>query len=565
VIFLKYCGRAINTSARRHLIRKLTRSLPFALLATVTLAAQQPVTISVDSSRPLGRFEPVWAWVGHDEPNYTYDKDGRSLLARLSHFGPSPFHDRTHNLLTSGDGTPALKWGSTNAFTRDLTGKPVYNWQIVDQIFDTYRATGTTPLVEIGFMPEKLSSHPEPYRHQWPKDFDTGWAFPPTNYEEWSSLVYAWVRHMTERYGAAQVAKWEWEVWNEPDIFYWHGTVDEYNKFYDYTVAAVKRALPNARVGGPATTGPASDRAAEFLRAFLEHCETGQNYATGDKGAPLDFISFHAKGKARYVNGHVELNLGANLRDIEKGFTIIDKFPALHQLPVILSESDPEGCAACDATSHPENGYRLTSQYASYEAELLQATLALAQRHHINLQGTVTWAFTFPGQPIFAGHRALTTRDVELPVLNAFRMFGRMDGERVAAESTGSLDIGDVLVSSVKTQSDVDAIATHGSHRISVLVWSYHDNSDSGPAEIHLTVKGVPPGWQVDQERSNAYTTWQRMGSPINPSADQLRQLRAAGKLALLKGPRSVNVRGDAIKLTFIEPGQGVSLLNFTW
>ena len=136
--------------------------------------------------------------------------------------------------LTSGDGTPALKWGSTNAFTRDASGKPVYDWRIVDQIFDTYQLTGTTPFVEIGFMPEALSPHPEPYRHRWPKDFDTGWAYPPNNYQEWSDLIYSWVRHLTDRYGTDQVAKWEWEVWNEPDIFYWYGTVDDYNKFYDY-------------------------------------------------------------------------------------------------------------------------------------------------------------------------------------------------------------------------------------------------------------------------------------------------------------------------------------------
>jgi xylan 1,4-beta-xylosidase len=551
----------------------LIRTLPLALLAAVVLSAQQRVTITVEASKPMGRFEPVWAWIGHDEPNYTYNHEGRELLARLSHLSPSSVHDRTHNLLTSGDGTPALKWGSTNAFTRDAAGKPVYSWRIVDQIFDTYQATGVTPFVEIGFMPEELSSHPEPYRHQWPKDFDTGWAYPPNDYQEWSDLIYSWVRHMMDRYGAAQVAKWEWEVWNEPDIFYWHGTVDEYNKFYDYTVAAVKRALPNARVGGPATTGPASERATDFLRTFLEHCASGQNYATGKKGAPLDFISFHAKGKALFVNGHVELNLGANLRDIDQGFAIIDKFPALHELPVILSESDPESCAACDATSHPENEYRLTSQYASYEAELLHGTLALAQRHHINLEGTIAWAYTFPGQPIFAGLRSFTTHDIDLPLLNTFRMFGLMNGERVAAESTGALDFGDVLLSSVKTESDVNAIATRDSHRINVLAWNYRDDSGSSPAEIHVTVKGLPQGvsrmflkhWRVDHDHSNAYTAWQLMGSPPNPSADQHRQLTAAGQLELLESPRWVAVKGDAIELTFTEPPQGVSLLNLSW
>jgi xylan 1,4-beta-xylosidase len=468
-----------------------------------------------------------------------------------------------------------LKWGSTNAFTRDANGKPVYNWSIVDQIFDTYQATGITPFVEIGFMPEALSPHSEPYRHHWPKDFDTGWAYPPNNYREWSDLIYVWVRHLAGRYGTAEVAGWEWEVWNEPDIFYWHGSVDEYNKFYDYTVAAVRRALPNARVGGPATTGPASQRAAGFLRAFLEHCARGQNYATGKKGAPLNFISFHAKGTAIVVDGHVELNIGANLRDIEQGFALIETFPTFRQLPVVLSESDPESCAACDATSHPQNQYRLTSQYATYEAELLHGTLALAERHHINLEGTIAWAFTFPGQPIFAGLRAFTTNDIDLPVLNAFRMFGLMKGERVAAESTGGLAVGDVLESSVKTNPDVKAFATHDSHTANALVWSYHDDSNqSAPVEIRLRIGGLPQGvsrvllehWGVDGDRSNAYTAWRTMGSPQKPSAGEYERLKAAGQLQSCESPRWIAVaEGNSVEITFTQPAQGLSMLHITW
>ena len=216
---------------------------------------------------------------------------------------------------------------------------------------------------------------------------------------------------------------------------------------------------------------------------------------TGKKGAPLDFISFHAKGKTKFVDGHVELNIGNNLRDIDQGFAIIESFLGFGGLPVVLSESDPEGCAACDATSHPENEYRLTSQYASYEAELLQGTLALAQRHHIHLEGTIAWAFTFPGQPIFAGFRAFTTKDIDLPVMNAFRMFGLTRGERVEAESTGALKIENVLESSVRAESDVNVMATRDGDRAHVLVWSYHDEANEAvPAQIRLRIEGLPEG-----------------------------------------------------------------------
>ena len=565
--------RTITLIARK-LTRKKLFALSLVLIIPFALPAQQDVEITVNVSKPMGSFEPVWAWVGHDEPNYTYSEEGRNLLARLSQLSTYPVHDRTHNLLTSGDATPTLKWGSTNAFTRDASGNPIYSWTIVDKIFDTYKATGITPLVEIGFMPQALSTHPEPYQHHWPRDFATGWAYPPKDYREWSDLVYHWARHMVDSYGAAEVAKWQWEVWNEPDIFYWKGTVEDYFKFYDLTVAAVRRALPGARVGGPASTGPANQRAGDFLRDFLEHCANGVNYATGKKDVPLDFISFHAKGKAVFVNGHVELNLGSNLRDIDQGFAIIEKFPTLRQLGVILSESDPESCAACDATSHPENSYRLSSQYASYAANLLNGTVALADRHHIKLEGAISWAFTFPGQPIFAGQRAFTSNDIDLPLLNAFRMFGLMRGERVAAESTGALDVGDVLQSSVKAKSDVNAIAVRDNHRVSVLVWSYHDDSNqSASAPIRLRIEGLPQSisqvllehWRVDHDHSNAYTAWQAMGSPQRPSAAEYGRLKAAGQLQLLEPPRWVAVTDDVIELTFAEAPQAISLLDLIW
>jgi xylan 1,4-beta-xylosidase len=163
---------------------------------------------------------------------------------------------RTHFMLATGDGMPNFKWGSTNAYTEDASGKPVYNWTIVDRIVDTYLEAKAKPFVEIGFMPEALSSKPEPYQPVWSpgSNFDkyyVGWSYPPKDYAKWGELVYQWVRHEVEKHGADEVASWYWEVWNEPDISYWHGSPEEYNKLYDYAAAAVKRALPGAKVGGP--------------------------------------------------------------------------------------------------------------------------------------------------------------------------------------------------------------------------------------------------------------------------------------------------------------------------
>ena len=98
--------------------------------------------------------------------------------------------------------------------------------------------------------------------------------------------------------------------------------------------------------------------AGTFLKAFLEHVVNGKNYATGKKGSPLDFITFHAKGQPRVTNGTVWMNVGVQLRHIDKGFQIVSSFPTLKNLPIIIGESDPEGCAACPADIYPNNGYR---------------------------------------------------------------------------------------------------------------------------------------------------------------------------------------------------------------
>ena len=273
---------------RRHL------SVSLLLATTAALSAQtSPISIQVHADRTTGQFPPSWNFFGYDEPNYTYAPNGQKLLREIAGLSPTPAYIRVHNILTTGDGVGSLKWGSTNAYTEDVNGKPIYDWKIIDRIFDTFHHSGMKPLVEIGFMPEALSTHPEPYRHGFPDgSIFTGWAYPPKDYAKWEELVFQFAEHLRERYGDAEVKTWLWEVWNEPDIDYWKGTREEFFKLYDYSVHAVLRAIPGARVGGPDATG-ISERSAQFLTEFLQHCDTGRNHATGKQGAPLEFISYH--------------------------------------------------------------------------------------------------------------------------------------------------------------------------------------------------------------------------------------------------------------------------------
>ncbi len=406
------------------------------------------VTIRVDAARERGPLPPIWRFFGADEPNYAYMKDGRKLLAELGRLRPGSVYFRAHNLLTSGDGTPALKWGSTGAYGEDPQGRPIYNWSIVDRIFDTYRERGVRPYVQIGFMPKEFSIKPEPYQHRWTPtarydEIYTGWSYPPRDYAKWAELVYQWARHCVEKYGRAEVESWYWETWNEANIGYWRGTPDEFRKLHDYAVDAVKRALPTARVGGPDSAGSGG----RWTRGFLEHCLRGTNHATGKIGTPIDFVSFHAKGSPSVVDGHVRMGIADHLRTVNDGFRLVASFPELKGKPIVIGESDPEGCAACQG---PRFGYRNGTMYSSYTAASFARKYDLAERIGVNLEGALTWAFEFEDQPYFAGFRALATGGIDLPVLNVFRMFSLMGGRRLEVQSSAEVGLDSILARGVR-------------------------------------------------------------------------------------------------------------------
>ena len=547
---------------------------PIALAQEPPPAAAFPVTIKVDASQSLGELRPIWRFFGCDEPNYAYMKDGRKLLGELGEMRPKDVFFRTHNLLTSGDGTPALKWGSTNAYREGAEGKPVYDWTILDRIFDTYLQRGVRPYVQIGFMPEAMSIKPQPYQHRWtPRakydEIYTGWAYPPKDYGKWAELVFQWAKHCVERYGRREVETWYWETWNEPNIGYWRGTPEEFRKLHDYAIDAVRRALPTARVGGPDTAGSGG----RFSREFFEHCLRGTNHATGKVGTPLDFVSFHAKGAPKFVEGHVRMGIAEQLREIDRGFGIVASFPELKGKPIVIGESDPDGCAACQG---PQLGYRNGTMYSSYTAASFARKHDLAARHGVNLEGALTWAFEFEDQPWFAGFRVMATNGVDLPVLNVFRMFSKMTGRRVAADSDGAVALDAILKDGVRARPDVAALASYdaATKRLCVLAWHYHDDDLPGSAaDVRLSLTGLPPQarqvraehYRIDGSHSNAFAAWKAMGSPQQPTPEQYTKLERAGKLEAMAPPGAVEMEDDRATVRFELPRQGVSLLVLAW
>lgn len=547
----------------------------FFLSATFT-SAQNPA-IQVDLKQEIAPVRPVWAWFGYDEPNYTYMKDGQKLLTELAQLSPVPVYVRTHSLLVTGDGKAALKWGSTNAYTEDANGQPIYNWAIVDSIFDSYVKRGMKPLAQIGFMPQALSTHPEPYRHYWKPgdpytDIITGWAYPPKDYTKWRELVYQWVKHSVERYGQQEVESWYWEVWNEPNGHYWKGTQEEFLKLYDYAADGLKRALPTAKIGGINIAGTRGKGATEWTNNFIKHCISGTNYATGKKGSPVDAILFHAKGQPKLVDGSVRMDMSAQLNDIKTGFAITAAYPETKDLPIIIGESDPEGCAACGMATNPENAYRNGTMYSSYTAATFARKYLLADLAKINFLGAVSWSFEFEDQPWFYGFRDLATNGVDKPVLNVFRMFGMMSGKRVMAQSNRMYALADVLKSSIHgPTSDIGALATSDQKTAAVMIWNYHDDDKPGPTEtVNLEIAHVPAGkatlriYVINKENSNSYEAWKKMGSPQKPSSQQIAILEKAGKLKCLS-TRKVQPVDAKVSLPITLERQAVALVKLDW
>jgi xylan 1,4-beta-xylosidase len=543
--------------------------------AQVAAARPHAANLEVDLGKKVGEMNPMWAYWGYDEPNYTYSWEGKKLLTELAELSPGPVYVRAHSLLNTTEGPPsAFKWGSTNVYTEDAQGNPVYNWVLMDSIVDIWVNRGIKPFMEIAFMPKALSTNPEPYRHNWKpgdpyNDIYTGWTYPPKDYEKWAELVYQWVRHSVDRYGEEEVNSWWWELWNEPDISYWKGTPEEYIKLYDYTADAVKRALPTARVGGPEVTGGGY----RLMKSFLDHVRDGTNHVTGKKGSPLDFISFHAKGSPRFIDGRVRTNMAPELRSVDRFFEMIASYPEFKDLPLLIGEADPEGCAACSvASGSPQNAYRNGTMYSSYTAASFARMYELADLRDVNLEGATSWSFTFAGVPWFDGFREMATNGVDKPVLNVFRMFGMMSGDRVAVNGN-AMHARQIIADAVNGEgADVSALASRDGNSAAVMVWNYHDDDVAAPnADVTLSIAKVPASrvlvhhYRIDETHSNAYSLWLEMGAPQQVSKSQYEKLEKAGKLEMLDAPRWVSTRDGVAKLNFSLPRQGVSLVKLTW
>jgi xylan 1,4-beta-xylosidase len=265
------------------------------------------------------------------------------------------------------------------------------------------------------------------------------------------------------------------------------------------------------------------------------------------------------------------MGIAAQLRTMEDGFRIVASFPELKGKPIVIGESDPEGCAACQG---PSLAYRNGTMYSSYTAACVAREYELADKHGVNLEGALTWAFEFENQPYFAGFRSLASNGLDKPVLNVFRMLSRMGGQRLEVSSNHEVSLPAMLAAGVRAEPDIAALAGLDQNKLCVLAWHYHDDDLPGPeAVVELAIDGLPlpqgeakiEHFRIDADHSNAFVAWQRMGSPAQPTAEQYALLEKAGQLAELHGPETIPVKEGHVVVRFHLPRQAVSLIELSW
>jgi xylan 1,4-beta-xylosidase len=408
----------------------------------------------------------------------------------------------------------AIFHDEVGVYDEDASGKPVYNFSYVDQIYDGLLENKVRPFIELSFMPKKLSSDPNALHPFWYKQN----VAPPKDWHKWEQFIEAFTRHLVEHYGETEVANWYFEVWNEPNIDFWTGNPKEstYYELYDHTARAIKRVSSHLRVGGPSTAQAAwADR-------FLAHCK--------ENNVPVDFVSSHVYGndKPEDVFGTHE-NISRNemvCRAVNKVHQQIASSAYPH-IPLIWTEYN------ADYSNQPQ----VTD--SAYMGPFLANTI----RECDGLTEMMSyWAFSdvFEEQgvvktPFYGGFGILAERSIPKPAFNDFALLHRLGDSR--------LDVG----------SDSVLVTRRKDGSLAIAVWNLFLPAETGsPKTVTLHFRGLSrtPSARVsivDKEHGSPLPLYQRLGSPPYPTPEQIVQLRKAAALPI---PQTRPIANGSLTIT---------------
>ena len=408
-------------------------------------------------------------------------------------------------------------------YDEDAEGNPVYNFSYVDQVYDGLLGNGVRPFVELSFMPKKLAAKDVLHTFWYKQNVS-----PPKDWGKWDDLIYQFTRHVVDRYGIDEVAKWYFEVWNEPNIDFWSGEPKQatYWELYDHTVAAAKRVSPRLRVGGPATAQAA------WADAFIQHCV--------EHHIPVDFVSSHVYGNDRaqdvFATNESIPRDKMVCRAVKKVHDQITA-SALPNLPLIWSEFN--------ASYKNEPAVTDSTYMGPWLADTIRQCDGL-----VNEMSYWTFSDVFEEQgvvkqPFYGGFGLIAVGGIPKPSYNTFKVLHQLGGERIALASNSAL------------------VTLRGDGSLVVAVWNLvpPDQLESAKT-ITLQVKHIPEGRRayisrVDRDHGDPHSAYEKMGSPRDPTQAQLNELR---KSAQLPAPEIRELKNGALTLTI--PAHGLAVIE---
>ncbi len=424
---------------------------------------------------------------------------------------------------------------------RRENGRLVFNWQYIDDLFDAMTAAGIRPFVELGFFPKDLAVDSE-VRCFWWKAHVT----PPPDDGDWAVLVEALVRHFVERYGIAEVRQWFFEVWNEPNLwFFFNATRSRYFELYRASVQAVKRVDSRLRVGGPATSNFVPDDRFErekedpsralthrlpdlaagawrgvWIREFLDFCEAEK--------LPVDFVSMHPyPTDYAFDDGGVATARTRSVDSVRQDLlwlrqTIRDS--AYPQAEIHLTE--------WNSSPSPRDYAHDFPQAAAYILE----TAVKASRLVNSLS---YWTFTDvfeehgPGSAAFhGGFGMINYQGIVKPSFHAYRFLKQLGADEIF-RSDG------FLATRAPDGANVRAVAWNyprehpGAPPQAATLQAAESTLAIGSARtFDLEIRDLPAGTPyvlevADAQHGFALPLWQKMGSPPSPTPSQIAVLRS--------------------------------------
>jgi xylan 1,4-beta-xylosidase len=441
---------------------------------------------------------------------------------------------RFHGLLDRGVGL--VESNAAPFYNRASMKRSRYNFSYVDQIYDALLAHGVRPFVELDFMPKALAADPHMRQSFWYRPI----VSPPRSYAAWDSMIRALARHLISRYGIDEVAKWYFEVWNEPNLDFWGGVPKQptYFTLYDHTARALKEVNARIRVGGPATAQAA------WVSAFLAHVSAVK--------APIDFVSTHV-----YANDTAENVFGIDKR-IPRRAMVCRAVRKVHEeiarsayphLPLIFSEYNASYSNEPDVTDTPYMGPWLAGTIARCDG-LVQMMSYWTFSDVFEEGGVIR-------KPFYGGFGLIAEDQIPKAAFNAFAILHKLGDVRLDPTARSAL------------------ITRTPSGAVAIALWNYSPPDGTGPRytpppptrqvrTFKITIRGISPSapgelWRVDDRHSNVLQAFDAMGRPRWPTPAQIRELRTAGQLA---PPRQVHLRGGRIEITVPQHGLFLLLLS---